>query len=450
MKLLSVRVLNLKYVNWLFAGLLLGLTGLVQANTVTPRIVGGEIVADDQLYPFMVNVYFDASGTNSFSPRCGGTLIADRWVLTAAHCVYSRTLRRALAVEQVAVRVGTKDLTQRQNGDFIRAKRVIPHPDYDTDTEQNDVGLIELSQPYETPLALLPAADSAIPMLGEPGLVLGWGAVEESGDPSSKLREVSMPVTNNTACYPLYSDSFDSRLAFCAGGKRVGGEDACQGDSGGPLLVKRQTSESGLVYVVAGIVSFGYGCAKFGIPGVYTRVEAFAEWINSHASGILQYDDLSNPQSAESTPVTPLAVNTSSSGQLLSGQVAYFEVTGAKQVNLTSRTGDANLYIINDADFQDISVDLVRCSSEEAGSFIDICEIDEDQATAYVVVHGYLDSSYTISAQLIPGNPDTVQPFESGLSSGYGITGIGSLSRTLCLFLLIVCILKLRSQRSRH
>ncbi len=440
-----MKVLRQKRVRWFFAGTLLSLYGLVHANGLNTYIVGGAIVTDDTKYPFMVSVYFDAIGANSFEPGCGGTLISDRWVLTAAHCLYNNDFNRPISVERIGVLLGEKDLTQGQDGNFVKAKRLITHPEYDAETNQNDIGLIELLEPYDAPLALVPSVDSPVPVLGEPGLVLGWGVIEESGEQSTKLREVNLPVISNAACFPFYPNQFDSRLAFCAGGSKLGGQDACQGDSGGPLLVSRQTTGIGPVYIVAGIVSYGDGCAREGIPGVYTRVEAFTDWINSYTSGTLEYNGQLDAQTVDNTIITQLAVNSSSTGQLLSGQVAYFDVTGARQVNLTSLSGDADLFIIDDADFQDISAELVRCASQEENA-IDICVIAEDQPNAYAVVYGYEDSSYTISTQLVSGTADTAMPLETGAQLSSADIGGGALSGKFCLAIFIMCIFRLRSR----
>lgn len=449
-----------KLTYWFFAGTLLCFTGLVHANVLNHYIVGGSIVSDDTQYPFMVSVYFDATGINEFEQGCGGTLIADRWILTAAHCLYNNDLNRPMSVERVGVLVGEKDLADGQDGNFVPVKRLIPHPEYDSETNRYDIGLIELLEPYDAPVAVLPRAGTPLPVLGEPGVVLGWGVTEELGAQSTQLREVTLPIASNAACFPVYQYQFDSRLAFCAGGSRLGGLDSCQGDSGGPLLVTRQSATSTTVndsvYIVAGIVSYGDGCARPSIPGVYTRVEAFSEWIKSNTSGTLEYADQLDAAAVDNTPVTSLAVNTSISGQVLTGQVAYFDVSGAMQVNLTSLAGDADLFIIEDADFQDISADLLLCSSQEA-SAIDVCVIGSDQRGAYAFVYGYQDASYTISTQQVTSNPNTALPLESGtpvfaIDSGSGALvnseasggGGGALSKFLGMLILIVYMLRLR------
>jgi len=112
----------------------------------------------------------------------------------------------------------------------------------------------------------------------EKAIVAGWGAMEEGGSVSATLRQVVVPVLTNKACNwrTLYLGRItDNQL--CAGELTSGGKDSCQGDSGGPLVLNR--GENGQQKLLAGVVSYGYGCARPFAPGVYTRTGRYSQWI---------------------------------------------------------------------------------------------------------------------------------------------------------------------------
>ncbi len=395
-------------------------------------IVGGQVVGSAAKYPFMASVQLDPFGFGRFNHSCGGSLIAERWVLTAAHCVRSSVFGTTYSPEQVGVVIGASDLSSR-TGTFILAEEIIVHPNYEISTVRNDIALIRLSSAYAAPLVVLPATDSPIPVVDETSIVTGWGATAENGAGSNQLREVALPVISNAACFPFYPDYFDSRLALCAGGSRAGGQDSCTGDSGGPLLVARDN-----VYVIAGIISFGAGCARRGVPGVYTRVEAYTDWIKSITTGTLEVGEQLVGEPADNTVITRLGVNSSTVGSILAGEVAYYDVSGARQVNLTSSSGDADLFIIDDANFQAISAELLKCVSENADQVIDSCTVDQSSDGAFAVVFGYKDTQFTISSQSILSNVNTVQPFSNGAgASSSSTTSIGSLSLWFIFFIAI-------------
>lgn len=418
------------------------LISLVSSSVVFAQIdqhfiVGGRVVNTENQYPFMASVVLDSTGSNAFSHACGGSLIADRWVLTAAHCLYNSTFNRALPASRVGAWLGETDLVSR-NGYFIRATRTILHPEYNPVTNLNDIALIELADPYLAERAVLPVKDSAVPLFEESGVVLGWGSVVEGGALSTKLREVSLPVTSDAACFPFYPDTFDSRYAFCAGGTRAGGEDSCQGDSGGPLLVTRDGT-----HVVAGLVSYGFGCGRSGIPGVYTRVEAYYDWIVSHTDGTVSHLGQQDLSLNNGTQVTRVALNTAVSGDVVTGEAVVFDVSGARQVNLTSNVGDADLYIIDGADLLSISAESVQCFSD-APPPLDVCVIDNQSVASFAVVYGYSDSNFTLSSQAIESSNGVVQVQSADeQSASQGDTnftsggGSGSLAGLLSLLLLL-------------
>ncbi|PTL55510.1 serine protease [Paraconexibacter algicola] len=248
---------------------------LPAAADAQKRIVGGGPTAPGA-YPAQAHLRIDL-GAASLS--CGGTLISRTKVATAAHCLDAANYALplvvprpvAIAPERVTVSLGS-DLAGQ--GDRQVASAVQLHPDYDPRTSANDAAVITLPQPAtQQPLSVVdPAVDAASYATGRPAVVIGWGRTTDGGQASARLLEVEVPVVSDADCNDAnsYAGSLLVDVMLCAG-LPEGGKDSCQGDSGGPLM----TRSTG-VLKLAGIVSFGDGCAAPQKYGVYTEVGAAA------------------------------------------------------------------------------------------------------------------------------------------------------------------------------
>ncbi|XP_008415417.1 trypsin I-P1-like [Poecilia reticulata] len=264
----SSRVLLLLLTLWAAgSNAQLSVCGKAPLNTRSDtRIVGGQSAAAGA-WPWQARLEIQGG-------LCGGSLISSQWVLSAAHCF------KSTSTSGVTVSLGLQSLASSANLVSRGAKQIIVHPDYNSNTNDNDVALVQLSAAvtftnYVRPVCL--AADGSVFPSGLDCWVTGWGTLREGGSTSQTLQEVDVPIVSNSDCSPSYSSLTNNML--CAG-LSSGGKDSCQGDSGGPLVTK-----NGTVWVQAGVVSFGTGCAQPGFPGVYTRISNYQTWINSQVSG---------------------------------------------------------------------------------------------------------------------------------------------------------------------
>ncbi|MBK9323057.1 MAG: serine protease [Bdellovibrionaceae bacterium] len=229
------------------------------------KIVGGGEASHGE-FPFIVSLQ-----TNYMGHFCGGSLIKKNWVLTAAHCVSG-------IIDKVVI--GLHDQKNMTNVESISVKKIIPHPNYDSDTTDYDFALLELAQDSRYEPIALNTAEIDIPASNSPimATVAGWGATNESSYTlPNLLQKVDVPLIAQQSCNNDYRGSITDRM-LCAGYDR-GGKDSCQGDSGGPLIADADDNQRYLI----GVVSWGEGCARARKPGVYSKVSAAISWINQNA-----------------------------------------------------------------------------------------------------------------------------------------------------------------------
>lgn len=222
---------------------------------IQPRIVGGER-AGARDNPFQVALLNKSIADVRRAQFCGGTLVRPDVVVTAAHC--------SDFVTAAQVQVLTHARTLDGSGIRHDVVSVVVHPQWNRSTNNNDVAVWKMAgRVTNLPLATLAIDDGPV---GGDLLATGWGALAEQGPLPLPLMKVSVPLVDRSRCNaPGSYNGAISNAMLCAG-PETGGRDACQGDSGGPL-----TRGPGNA-VLTGITSWGRGCARPGLYGVYTRV----------------------------------------------------------------------------------------------------------------------------------------------------------------------------------
>ncbi|XP_063290688.1 serine protease 1-like [Pelobates fuscus] len=240
--------------------LLLSLLGLSVALPVddNDKIVGGYTCPEYKV-PYQVSLHIGYH-------FCGGSLINTLWVVSAAHCYQSRT----------EVRLGEHNIKVLEGSEqFIKASKLIPHPNYDPGILDNDIMLIRLKKPARINSMVQPIPlPSHCESPGEMCLISGWGNTLSNGaNYPDFLQCLDAPLLTDQQCHDAYPGEITENM-ICVG-YLEGGKDSCQGDSGGPVVCNG---------VLQGVVSWGIGCALPGYPGVYTKVCNYIDWINQTVS----------------------------------------------------------------------------------------------------------------------------------------------------------------------
>ena len=325
---------------------------------VGARVVGGDAIAITDA-PWQAALLY----SNSLQ-FCGATILSSSWLLTAAHCVDN-----GLGSIDVEVIVGKAVLSSTTSADHRQVKRLVVHPDWEAEANGvADIALVEMVAPLpidgiSVEVASLPTGKSsaAWPPAGQTYTVSGWGcfvAVTRNQDscPGDNYSDILESVTVNdlagpagsSTCGSTPSGSFLSEYMICAGAVD-GGVDACFGDSGGPLMVR----EGGQNFL-AGLVSSGFGCAQPDLPGLYTRVTTYLEWMHSVTGELGSPSDDGSGAFAALTPKRLLDTRSGDKvGELDGSGAAYvLQVTGkggvpgsgvsAVALNVTAVSTEAN------------------------------------------------------------------------------------------------------------
>ncbi|KAK0067733.1 transmembrane protease serine 3 [Biomphalaria pfeifferi] len=229
------------------------------------KIVGGSQTTITK-YPWQVSIR-----VNGYH-MCGGSLINDHWVLTAAHCVTDD--KETIYMNQYSIVIGTSSSSTNSYSHIYSVSNILYHSGYIKNTK-DDIALIKLSRAAnlaDRDIQHVCLPDPNEDFSGQVCVATGWGDTYEGENNTPEiLREVNLPIISHQLC-SYYMGRFEAGI-ICAG-NRLGGVDTCQGDSGGPLVCQRNG-----VWKVAGVVSNGVGCARQNQFGFYTEVSKYISWI---------------------------------------------------------------------------------------------------------------------------------------------------------------------------
>uniref|UniRef100_A0ACB8EV57 Uncharacterized protein n=2 Tax=Sphaerodactylus townsendi TaxID=933632 RepID=A0ACB8EV57_9SAUR len=242
------------------------------------RIIGGNDSKKGE-WPWQVSIKMNGEH------HCGGSLVTDQWIITASHC-----FKLFSEPSNFSVLLGARKLSDPGPSSITTpVKQIILNPEYEGDLRVGDIALVKLEQPVNFSKRILPICVPDASVDFPPGhqcWVTGWGDPKGRANhrTSDTLQKLEVPIISTEKCNALYHmDSGepvrarDVKSGMLCAGYAEGGRDACQGDSGGPLACQMDET-----WLLAGVVSWGEGCAQRNRPGVYTRLTYYQQWIQSH------------------------------------------------------------------------------------------------------------------------------------------------------------------------
>ncbi|KAM8764535.1 LOW QUALITY PROTEIN: serine protease 52-like [Rhynchonycteris naso] len=230
------------------------------------KIIGGT-PANILEFPWLVNIFDEGRHL------CGGSILSEWWILTASHCFINKT-KSTLEIVHDDGDFHTKNVTK------IKVDKLIIHPYFDSWIMDNDIALLLLKSPVNLGVMKVPICLSEVTDIQwwRNCWVSGWGVTISMQGMHQQLQKVNLKLVKWRKCSDVMP--MITKNMLCAGSP-YGGKDACQGDSGGPLVCQKKCKSR---WYQLGIVSWGVGCGRSKLPGVYTKVSNYLLWINTETT----------------------------------------------------------------------------------------------------------------------------------------------------------------------